>query len=101
MKRKIDSAIASRTTPIELDASKKSVLDSIRVNLNKIVSEYKDFSEVTIEEATKLIDFIEENINSIDRIDFRLFKECLSMICTIPPSNYWKKYVLAILKDFR
>lgn len=100
-KSKIDSAIASRTTPIELDVNKHSIVDSIRVNLHKIVSEYKDFSEVTLKEATTLIDFIEENINVIDRIDFRLFKECLSMICTIPPSNMWKKYVLVLLRDYR
>jgi len=101
MKKRMDSAIVSRTTPIELDVSKNSIVDSIRVNLHKIVSEYKDFSEVTIGEASKLIDFIEENINTIDRIDFRLFKECLSMVCTLPPSNMWKRYVLMLLKDFR
>ena len=100
-KKKIDSAIASRTTPIELNVDKKAVVDSIRVNLHTILSEYKSFGEVSVEEATELLNFIEENLSVVDHIDFRLFKECLSMISIIPPSNMWKKYCITLLRNYR
>ena len=64
-------------------------------------AEYKYFGEVTISEATELLDYIESNIHVIDHIDFRLFKECLSMISLVPPNNMWKKYVMVLLQNYR
>jgi hypothetical protein len=100
-KRKMDGAIVSRTSPIELNVEKSDVIDSLRVNLATIIKEFKDFGNVSLEEATDVLNFIEEHLGHIDHIDFRLFRDCLAIRAVIPPSPLWKKFILMTLQNYR
>jgi len=89
-KNKIDSAIVSRTSPIEVTPSQEDIFDSIRRNLNEIEPTGE------LEAKNDVLNFLEDTLgNKIKQIDFRVFME--SIIFRLTGSPHWKKHVYAIV----
>lgn len=96
-KKKIDSAILSRTSPIEVYTTKEEMIEYIGQNI-----EAAPPSKLPIEWKIEVFNYIKDElkINNIKQIDFRLFEDCmLWKAATVETENpeMWKKYAYNLL----
>ena len=96
VKHKIDGALLSRGTYIEITFSKEDMLQDIRNNVSNIFPEYKKI--LTDEIKMEVLEFISQYVKEIFKIDYRLFKTVLSYRLIIPESPQWKKYAMSALR---
>lgn len=85
--KKIDKAIVSRTTPVEVIVTNQEIIDNIRINL-------KDAPPPMLPENWKqdVWDFLVDTvgIDRIKRIDYRIFEQLCIFRATESPK--WKKF---------
>jgi len=94
-KAKVDSALVSRGTYIEVNFTKEDIIADIRKNLFVLFPEYKD--KVTDKMKIEVIDFLEPYINDISLIDYRIFRTALGIRAVDPYNPLWKKFVMMAL----
>lgn len=94
-KAKVDSALVSRGTYIEVNFTKEDIIADIRKNLFVLFPEYKD--KVTDAMKLEVIDFLSDYITSIDLIDYRIFRTALGIRAVDPYNPLWKKFVMMAL----
>ena len=99
--RKIDKAIASRTSPIEVWVTKEEMLEYIGIHLASAPP-----VAIKLEWKQKIFDFLTKELplTEINRIDFRVFQDaCLWYAANIgtPGMNHksdqWKKFVYTLV----
>ncbi len=90
-KKKIDSAIVSRTAPVEIVATFDQIADNIRIELEEI--EPKGFMDEKLEVFQFLV---YEARSMVAQLDFRIFMDALQWRLIDDP--YWKKYVLQMVR---
>jgi hypothetical protein len=88
--KKIDKAIVSRTTPVEVIVTPQEIVDNIRVNLNDAPP-----PSLPIKWKQEVWDFIVDviGISRISRIDYRIFEQCCIFRATESPK--WMKFAVA------
>lgn len=93
--KKIDKAIVSRTSAIEVNPSKQDILDSIRVNLEEAPPQ-----GVPIEWKMEVFQWMDQEIGvkDITRIDFRVFEQALIWKACSPDSSKWKKFAYTLIR---
>lgn len=96
-KNKIDTAILSRTSPIEIKTNKYEIFDYIKENLENAPPQH-----VPLQWKKEVFNFIQNEIKleNIKHIDFRLFEDCMLWKAATVDTNdkeMWKKYVYNIL----
>jgi len=96
-KNKIDQAILSRTSPIEILATKKQISEYVKLNLVEAPP-----SKVDIKWKEECFDFLinDIGINNITHFDFRVFEDCMLWVCATKGTDKpdeWKKYVRNIV----
>ena len=92
-KKKISSAIISRTAPIEINVDIPDIVDDLRINLNNIMTEFPDITYAMKEEV---LDFLEEYLGGVDVIDYRIFTRCVAIRASGVPD--WKKMIKPFVK---
>lgn len=96
-KNKIDQAILSRTSPIEVIATKKQIADYVALNL-----EHAPPAQIPLAWKEECFNFLmkEIGIHNMSHFDFRVFEDCMLWVCatkgTKEPEE-WKKYVRNIV----
>ena len=86
-KGKIDDALQSRLTPLEITMDKAEMLDYIKVNLEKVLP------EIPLNYKTDVWDFINNEITNIRDIDFRRFMSAVAWRVSFEDNNAWKRVV--------
>jgi len=85
--KKIDKAIVSRTTPIEVIVTPQEVMDNIRINIDQAPP-----SELETTKKMDVWDFLTDDIGikRINKIDYRIFEQLCIFRATDSPK--WKKF---------
>lgn len=95
-KSKIDSAILSRTSPIEIIATKEQIADYVLTCIKDAPP-----ANVDIEWKLECYNFLmkEVGIKHIQHFDFRVFEDCMLWRCAAKEDkpDEWKKYVKALV----
>lgn len=96
-KKKIDTALLSRTSPIEVYASNEDVATYIEQNLENAPP-----TNVSMQWKLEAWDYIKKHIGykNIRHIDFRLFEDVMLWVAAVKTSDnpdMWKKYAYNLL----
>ena len=88
--KKIDKAIVSRTTPIEVIVTPQEIVDNIRINLEQAPP-----PSLPIKWKQEVWDFLVDTVGvgRIERIDYRIFEQCCIFRATESPK--WMKFAVA------
>jgi hypothetical protein len=96
-KNKIDQAILSRTSPIEIIVNKKQVAEFVELNLAEAPP-----SKVDIKWKEECFEFLmnEIGVSNMAHFDFRVFEDCMLWVCATKGTDKpdeWKKYVRTLV----
>jgi len=95
-KSRINSALLSRGTVLELRFETQDILDDIRLNLENILPEYKEV--LTLEMKLEVLDFIQQYSKDIHQIDYRIFRTVCLFRAIRPESQLWRKWAMVALR---
>jgi len=95
-KSRINPALLSRGTYIEMVVEPQDILDNIRLNIENILPEYKDV--LTTEMKLEVIDFIQKYIHEIHMVDYRIFRTVALYRAIRPESQLWRKWAMVALR---
>ncbi len=86
-KNKIDDALQSRLTPLEIDMDKSEMLDYIKTKLEDVLP------EIPMNYKVDVWNFINNEIANIRDIDFRRFMSAVAWRVSFDTNPAWKKVV--------
>lgn len=95
-KKKVNSALISRGTYIEMLFTPTEIADSMRVNVSLLFPEFKDV--LTDEMKLDVLDFVSQYMKGIKQLDYRIMKTICMFRALQPTDPMWKKKAYAMLK---
>lgn len=93
-RNKIDPAIISRTSPIEITTNKNEIAEYVELNIENAPPH-----NVPLEWKLEVFNYLKKDIGfqNIRMFDFRVFEDCLLWRAADTTSDLWKKHIYNVL----